>query len=167
MPDVTEIKRLLREIVGANPNLPIPAKVLNVAGDVCTVELKGGLQLSDVKLKATSNENESFVLVTPKVNTMVLLLSLSGKLDNLTIIKVDEVEKIELVQGDLKVLVDSSDNKIGIENGSCSINELFQDLTDLLKQFKVVTPSGPSTALTPETLLAVEQFEIKFKTLLK
>ncbi|AUS04481.1 hypothetical protein [Pseudotamlana carrageenivorans] len=167
MAELAEVKRLLREVVGANPNLPIPAKVLSVSGDLCTVQLKGGFKLTDVKLKATSNGNSSFVLVTPKLNSMVLLLSLTGKLDNLTIIKVDEVEKMELVQGDLKIVVDSSDNKIGIENSTTSMNALFADLVSILKTLKVFTPVGPSGTPLPDSITKITAFETKFKALLK
>ncbi|MGJ5643201.1 hypothetical protein [Formosa sp. S-31] len=167
MSDIKEVKRLLREIVGATPNLPIPAKVLSVSGDVCTVEVKGGLKLTDVKLKATSNGDTNYVLLTPKVGSNVVMLSHTGKLDNLTIIKVDEFEKIVLVQGALEVEVDSTDSKVGVKNETCSLNEVFQDLATLLKQLKVYTPVGPSGLPLPDTITAIEAFETKFKALLK
>ena len=62
-----EIKKALIELIGANPNLPISAKIESIQGDTCTIKLSSGLKLSDVRLKATiSNDTDSF-LVTPKV----------------------------------------------------------------------------------------------------
>tara|TARA_R100000278_G_scaffold70220_1_gene55579 strand:- start:282 stop:785 length:504 start_codon:yes stop_codon:yes gene_type:complete len=167
MADLTEVKKLIREIVGANPNLPIPATVLSVDGQRCKVELKSGLKLTDVKLKATINNSANYILVTPKVGSKVQIMSLSGNLDNMTVIKVDEVEKIEIIQGDLEVVIDSTDNKIGVKNSVCSLKELLQELADILKQLKVYTPAGPSGTPLPDSILAIEAFELKFDQLLK
>ncbi len=167
MADLTEIKKLLREIVGANPNLPVSGVVVGVDGDVCEVQLKSGLKLTDVKLKATSNEADSYVLVTPKVGSQVLMLSHSGDLNNMTVIKVDDVEKIEFKQNDLVVLIDGSDKKVSIKNDQCNLVEALSDLVTLLKNLKVFTPSGPSGKPLPPTITALSQFEVKIKNLLK
>ncbi|EGV44244.1 hypothetical protein BZARG_791 [Bizionia argentinensis JUB59] len=186
MADLGDIKKLLREVVGANPNLPIPATVISVSGDTCKVKLNSGLELTDVKLKATSNGDANFVLITPKANSQVLLLSLSGGLENLTVIKVDDVEKLEyqqdgiLVQVDsttpkvlvkvaeqLEILADGTDYKVSVKNNAASLVDVMQDLADLLKQLKVFTPAGPSGTPLPDSITAITQFETKFKQLLK
>ncbi|OBX20956.1 MULTISPECIES: hypothetical protein [Bizionia] len=167
MADLSDVKKLLREVVGANPNLPITATVLSVTGDRCKVKLKSGLELTDVKLKATINDSENYILVTPKANSKVQILSLSGRLDNMTVIKVDEVEKIEIVQGELDIIIDSTDNKVGVKNSVCSLKDLFQEFADLLKQLKVYTPAGPSGTPLPDSILAITQLETKFNQLLK
>ena len=46
----------------------------------------------------------------------------------------DEVEKIEIVQGELEVVIDSTDNKVGVKNSVCSFKDLLQELADFLKQ---------------------------------
>lgn len=186
MEGISEIKKLIREIVGANPNLPIPATVLSVDGDLCKVRIKSGLELTDVKLKATSNGDENYILITPKVNTNVLLLSHSGGLENLTVIKVDDIEKIEYKQNgltveidsttpkvllkianDLEILADGTDKKVSLKNDTVSLVDLLQELADFLKQLKVYTPAGPSGTPLPDTIGAIEQFETRFKQLLK
>jgi|SRR5690606_23731174 len=106
-------------------------------------------------------------LVTPKANTKVQILSLSGGLENMVVIKVDEVEKIEIVQGELEVVIDSTDNKVGVKNSVCSLKDLLQELADLLKQLKVFTPAGPSGTPLPDSIIAITQFETKFNQLLK
>lgn len=161
-----DIKKTLREIVGANPNLPITAIVKSVEGDSCTVELKSGYVATDVKLKATIG-NEDYVILTPKVGSTVLILSLSGTLDNLTVVKVDQLEKMEYSQGGLVILADSSDGKISIKNDQVSFIELLKDLKTLISQLTVSTPNGPSGTPLPPTQTALTQFETKFNRLLK
>lgn len=163
----SEIKKLIKQIVNANTNLPIPATVLSVTGDHCKVKLKSGLEISDVKLKATITDGGDYMLITPKVNSAVLLLSLTGDMDNVTVIKVDNIAKMEFVQGNLKLAVDSEDNKVLVKNEDTNLYDLFDKLTTILKEFKVFTPVGPSGTALPPVLLKIEQFETKFKQLLK
>lgn len=165
--DLKDVKRLLREVVGANPNLPITATIKSVEGDHCAVELKSGLVLSDVKLKATITEGEDFVRMIPKAGSTVLLLSLSGNLDNLTVIKMDEMEKLEYSQNGLKVIVDCNDGKVAIQNESVSLKEILTLLATLLKGLKVFTPVGPSGVPLPDTITKINEFETKFNQLLK
>lgn len=167
MPDVAQIKRLIREIVGANPNLPVTAIVKSVEDDSCTVELKSGLIISDVKLKATINDSDNFLLMTPKIGTSVVMISLSGDMNNLTVVKMNQAEKVEYNQDGLNVLIDSSDWKVQIKNDEVSLHELLTDLTTLLKQLKVFTPSGPSGTPLPDTITALEDFETGFNKLIK
>ncbi|MBK5213641.1 MAG: hypothetical protein JJE55_08285 [Flavobacteriaceae bacterium] len=162
----SDIKKALREIVGANPNLPITGIVKSVEGDSCTVELKSGYVATDVKLKATIGNND-YVILTPKVGSTVLILSLSGTLDNLTVVKIDQLEKMEYSQGGLVILADSVDGKIQIKNKQVSFIELFEALKKLTAELTVSTPMGPSGVPLPPTQLALQQFEIKFKQLLK
>lgn len=166
MGDFSEIKKKLKEIVAANSNLPISGIVESVSGDSCSVKIKSGLVLTDVKLKATIG-NEDYLILTPKVGSAVLLLSLSGDLDNLTVIKVDQLEKMEYSQGGLIVLADSTDGKVSIKNNQASLVDIMTDLATLIKQLKVSTAMGPSGTPLPDTILAIEQFEMKFNQLLK
>ena len=53
-----------------------------------------------------------------------------------------QVEKIEIVQGELEVVIDSTDNKVGVKNSVCSFKDLLQELADLLKQLKDVFVRG-------------------------
>lgn len=167
MADLSEIKRAIREIVGANPNLPITAIVQSVEADHCSVKLKSGLVLSDVKLKATITEGTDYFMLVPKVGSSVLMMSLTGQLDNLTIIKVDEVEQIIYKQNGLQFTMDSTDQKVMIKNENTSLYELFDLLTTLLSEFKVFTPVGPSGTALPPTVLKIEELTTKFKQLLK
>lgn len=167
MDKISEIKEKLREIVAANPNLPLKGLVKKVEAEQCDVMLESGLILTNVKLKATVNESENFMIAYPKIGSQILMLSLSGQLDNMTVIKVDEVEKLSYSQNGLKVLIDSTDGKVAVKNTDVSLYECFNDLVTLLKGFKVYTPAGPSGTALPPTVLKINQFETKFKEILK
>lgn len=157
----------MREVIGADPNLPITAKVVSVENDHCKVQLKSGLIVSDVKLKATISSGSNFLRLVPKVGSSVVMISLTADLNNLTVIKFDEVEKVEYNQNGLEVLIDSTDKKVSIKNSEASLVDVFEDLTTLLKSFKVYTPSGPSGTALPDSVTLINQLELKFKKLLK
>ena len=163
----TEVKKKLREIIGTNPNLPIQAEVVSVENESCTIKLANGLELDEVRLKATINGGNNFFLIRPKVGSKVLILSITGKLDDLMVLRIDEIDNIEIQQNDLKILLDSQDNKIEIRNGETSLSAIFENLTDVLKNFKVFTPAGPSGLPLPNVITKIENFEIEFKKLLK
>lgn len=181
----SELKKRIREIVGANPNLPLTGVVEAVENDYCTVALKSGLPVSDVKLKATISNGNDYLKLIPKVGSTVVMISLTGDENNLTIIKIDEAEKIEYNQNGLEILIDSidskvsikknglevlidgSDSKVSIKNDQVSLIDVFSDLATLLKQLKVFTPAGPSGTPLPDTIAAIVQLELNFNQLLK
>lgn len=167
MDKITLLKKLIREVVGANPNFPIRGTVTAIDGQTCSVKLANGLVVSGVRLKATVDDANDYLLITPKVDTDVLMLSGNGTLDDLTVIKTDRAEKIELSQGGLIILADSTDSKVMIKNQNASLVDIMSDMAALLRQLKVSTPMGPSGTPLPDTITALEQWEIKFKQLLK
>jgi len=163
-----QIKKQLREIVAANPNLPLQAEVTSLEDDTCTVKLATGLELNDVRLKATiGGSDDNYFIQRPKIGSKVVLLSITGSLDDLMVLKIDELENVEFSQGGLSILIDSEDGKIAIENENTSLKDIFQTLADLLKAFKVYTPAGPSGTALPDVVLQIEGFETQFKELLK
>jgi hypothetical protein len=162
-----KLHEAMKAAYGAVAVLPlINAEVTEVTGESCTVKY-GELELTEVRLKATINGNGDKLLMLPKVGSMVLIGSLTGDLKSLAVLRVNELEKLEYEQNGLKIGVDSTDGKLSIQNNSINLKDVFQGLTDLLKQFKVTTPSGPSTAILPDTMQAVMKFETDFKNLLK
>lgn len=162
-----QIKSLLKSIVGANPNYPVRGEILAIDGQTCTVKLAGGLEVSGVRLKPVVSDSENYVLVVPAIGSDVLMLSGNGTLDDLTVILCDSPESIEMSRNGLTVLFDGTDGKVQIKNDATSLKDVFEDLGIILKQLKVSTPSGPSGVPLPDSILAIEQFEIKFKQLLK
>lgn len=166
MAEASEIKELMRQVVGANPNLPIIGTVVSVEGDSCTVQLSKALTVSDVKLKASIG-GDGFMLLTPKKGSKVRLLSLTGSPDNFMLIAVNEVEKMEYKQDGLNIIADSTDGKVSVKNNEVSLFSILNDLAALLKKITVSTPNGPSGTPLPPTIQAVTAFEQKIGKLLK
>lgn len=162
----SEIKELIRKVVGANPNLPVSGTVVSVEGDVCTVKINDDLTVTDVKLKATVGGN-NHIITTPKVGSHVKMLSLSGDADNFTVIKVNEIEKLEYKQDGLELTVDSTTGKVSLKNKEVSLFAILNDLAGLLKKLKVSTPNGPSGTPLPPTIQAIMKFEGDVKKILK
>jgi len=167
MSEYSQIKELIRAIVGDMSNLPIFGTVRSVADETCVVELSSGLEITDVRLRATVDGSSDFLKIIPKVGSKVVMLSMTGELDDLTLLKADEVEKISYIQGGLEILIDSTDKKISIKNSTTSLHDIFDDLASLITNLKVNTPSGPSVGLLPDTVAELTQFKTTFKSLLK
>lgn len=167
MEKAEKVKRVLKQLSGVNPNLPVIGIVTELQKETCTLQLDTGLSVTDVRLKVSYTGSENYITQYPKIGSRAIALSISGELSDLMIIKVDEIEKIEINQNGLVVLVDSSDGKIQIKNDSRSLFDLFQLLTDTLKQLKVYTATGASGTPLPETKKKLNDFEIGFKSLLK
>lgn len=162
---VAQLKQNFKAMIGAKPNLPIDAVVTAVANDTCSVKI-GDFEVSDIRLKTVANGKDN-LLVVPKIGSQVLMISTDGTLGNLTIIKCDEVSRFLYKENDLEIDIDSETGKVGIKNDKVSLKELFEDLTKILKQFKVHTPSGVSGTPIPDVIQKLNRFETQFKTLLK
>jgi len=172
MDKLSKIKAFIKEIVGANQNLPITATVKSVQGDHCTITLKSKLDVTDVKLKATI-DGDNYLLVIPKVGSKVVVLSLSGELDNLSVIKVDEVERIELIIGDTNFKIDGSGYEInqGSENLKTVFNDYitqFGKLCDELNKVVVSIGVTPNVAMITQIKMETTQnIKQRLNTILK
>jgi len=162
-----EIKTLLRDIVAANSNLPIQATVSSLEDDTCSVVLASGIELNDVRLKATIGGEQNYFIQRPKIGSKVMLLSVTGSLDDLVLIKIDEIENFEFSSNGLDIFIDSEDGKLQIGNQQTDLKKLFQDLVNLLKVFQVYTPSGVSGVPIQTVMQKIIGFETEFKKLLK
>lgn len=162
----TEIKKLLKEIVGQN-NYLLRGTVTKITGQTCNVKLASGLEVSDVKLKALITDENDYYILFPVEGSGVLMLMENNDIRNLTVVKVDKVSKFVLIQNGLEILFDGTDKKVSIKNETASLLDVFNDLTTLLKQLKVFTPVGPSGTPLPDTIASITQLEQKVKQLLK
>jgi hypothetical protein len=169
----SEVKLIqtMKRSIGGNNNIPlITAVVKSVDGDSCTVLYGADDNATDlvgIRLKATIGGTANYLLVTPKVGSTVMLGSVSGDHNDLCVVKVDEIEKIELKQNDLDILIDCNDSKVSVKSGGASLYDLFNQLAQILNNLKVFTPSGVSGTPIPDTTTKVAQFENDFKQLLK
>lgn len=126
MEPLSEIKENIRKIAGKQRQMVFTAKVVSVDGDTCTVELEDTLKLTDVRLRAVINGENSKILVTPKNNSYVLVADLTGDLSQLAVIGYSEVEKIEVDAND-KIIFNGGKN-----GGLVEIQELTNQLNELV-----------------------------------
>lgn len=100
----SEIKSKIRAMQGKNGPVAFIAKVESTDGDTCTCSI-GELKLTDVRLRAVVNGEDSQLLVTPKKGSYVTLLDLSGgDMRQMEAIAFSEIEKIEIkTSGDIAI----------------------------------------------------------------
>lgn len=167
MDKIKEFVSILREAT-AQPMVPVfAATVTAVSGETCTVQF-GMLELEDVRLKATVNGADDYLLLEPAIGSKVLVASLTGTdLAELAVVQVDAVARFRYVQSGLEIDIDSATGKLSVKNEAVSLLDIFESLKTLLNGFKVNTPAGPSAGLLPDTTAAIVQFEKGFKQLLK
>lgn len=141
--------------------------VTAVTGKHCKVQMPNGFVVSNVKLAATIGDDVNELLIVPKVGTTVVMVSLTGTENNLTVVKADEVEWVSYKQNGLELLIDSRDGKVMVKNGQESLIGLLDSLTALMRAFKVHTPSGPSGTALADVVIMIDNFEQSYKRILK
>ena len=128
----------LMQMMGSGKEITIwQGIVKSVEGTSCTVNF-GTLDVEGVRLRASLAENESHLLIVPKVGTAVVVGSLSNDLSLLVVLAVDEVESITINGGKLGGL-------INIESLTQKINELVRTFNNHTHQ---VSTTGSATAQT-------------------
>ncbi|WP_417128304.1 hypothetical protein [Phocaeicola sp.] len=128
----------LMQMMGSGKEITIwQGIVKSVEGTTCTVTF-GTLDVEGVRLRASLADNESHLLIVPKVGTAVVVGSLSNDLSLLVVLAVDEVESITINGGKLGGL-------INIESLTQKINELVRTFNNHTHQ---VSTTGSATAQT-------------------
>ncbi len=161
-----EIKSALKEVLGLSPNLPLSVTVLEIQGDTCSVKLSSGLVISDVRLKAVDDDESDRLIVIPKEGSQVLIMSQTGELSGLFVLKVNKVKSIAYKQGSFEFKLESESKKMTLKNDSTSLYDVFDELLALLKTLKVFTPAGVSGVPIPDSIAKINEVETKFKSLL-
>lgn len=133
------LNNLLKEINSKEITI-LQGVVTAVNVPTCTVRL-GNITVSDVRLRASESTNKHEFVIIPKLNTPVLIGSLSGDLNQLAILSVDEIEKIIINGGELGGLI----NIISLVN---KMNELITIFNEHIH----TAPNGATT--TPLTLMS-------------
>lgn len=165
MSKASEIKKALMEALGANPNLPITAEVVSVQDRTCTVKLVSSLVLSDVRLCATINEASDSLLITPKIGSEVIIMSQTGALSGLMVIKVDAVENIKYKKNDFEFIIDGTTGKVTLKKAGANFGGLVNELIDNIGSAQIITPVGPGS-INPATVAQLNIIKTKFNLLL-
>lgn len=96
MDKYVKLRESLRNICGNRQEgqaLLFQARVVSVEADSCTVDL-GGLELSDVRLKAVADgETKDVLLVVPAPGSRVLVGSLTGDYRDLAVLSVERFDR--------------------------------------------------------------------------
>lgn len=82
------------------------ARVTVVDELTCTIDYNG-LSLSDVRLLPTTDVADNMVLITPAIDSYVLVSSDAGDLSNLWVVRIETAEKIEALCDDVSVVIDN------------------------------------------------------------
>lgn len=165
MDTAAEIKQALVKALGVTPNLAITATVVSIENDTCTVKLLSELVLSDVRLKATISDDQDYFLIVPKIGSEVILMSQTGALSGLIVLKVDALEKIIYKKGSFEFVVDGTEGKVKLKKGGANFGNLVSDLIKEISDAIILTPAGPGQIAT-STKTKLTALDTKFKTIL-
>ena len=141
MNPLNEIRKSICTMVSKRGVVAFTAQVVSVDGECCTVDYDG-LQVSDVRLRAVVNGEQSKILVTPKVGSYVMVVSLTDDMTQLIVSAFSDVDKIEIDTG--KIVLNGGQN-----GGIVNITQLTQKLNDMVNMFNththaVTTIGGPT-----------------------
>ena len=124
------------------------AKVKQVDGQTCTVSI-GDLQLNEVRLRAVVNDEESGILVTPKVGSMVMITDLSNSTKrDWAVVMVSEIDKIEINGG-------KNGGLIRIEDLVSRLNAIEDDINNLKTTLTGWTPVAQDGGAALKTTLTI------------
>ena len=104
---MTQEQRLLNNLknaVGPAPIAVYQGIVVSVEGITCTVRF-GDMDVAGVRLRASEASEDAQMLIVPRVNSAVIVGSLSGDLTQLAVLSVDAIERIEINGGKLGGLI--------------------------------------------------------------
>ena len=132
----SDIKNKLQKICQPKELRLYFAEIVSIQDDTtCTVKLEDDLKLSDVRLRSVVNSEESGIVITPAVGSVVLVADLSGgKLSSMAVIMYSEIDKIEINGG-------KNGGLINIEDLVSHINTIEDDINNLKTAMSGWTPT--------------------------
>lgn len=161
MDKYAKLKEVLREICkdpeGMYPLL-FQAVVKKVEGDSCTVDI-GGLELSDVRLKAVADgKTDKVIMAVPVVGSRVLAGSLTGDYRDLAVLSLENFDTLILGGNGFGGMV-KVEELVGRLN---RIEKEINDLKQAISGWKPVAMDGGGALLTAlAQWLAVKLAETK------
>lgn len=107
--------------------------VKSVEGLTCTVQIDG-LDIPDVRIRATITDDDMELLVTPAIGSGVIVGSLTDEFDQLVVLSIDKAEQIIFHGGHHGGLV-------LVREIAQRLNVLEQDINDLKQVMSTWTPT--------------------------
>lgn len=139
-----QLKNILQQLCqnGELPSALLLGKVKNVNGQTCTIDIDG-LEVVDVRLRSVVNNDASYILLTPKNDSFVMVTDLSnGRKNDWAVVMYSELEKIEIKIGQMEISL--SGEKISVKKGSINLFDLLDGLLTQILALTVPTGTGPS-----------------------
>lgn len=109
--------------------------VKSVEGSTCTVEIDG-LDIPDVRLRASTTSDDLELLITPAIGSAVIIGSLSGDLTQLAVLSVDRAETIVIGGGQ--------------QGGLVLVHELVQKLNALESDLNTLKKAVQRAVIVPQ-----------------
>ena len=145
------IRKLIAELAPKPEVISIIGKVIKVSSDSVDVEpVNGDAIIYGVRLQAS--EKKASVLMKPKSGSFVIVTFINRNQAYVSSVSDIDSVAIKIGQYDVSDLIsDCMDNMTGI--------------LDLINKLKVLTPAGPSTNLTPDSIAEVVKLKSKISVL--
>lgn len=143
-----QIASLLKGLTQTDGLIVFTAKVKSVEGNTCTVDYDG-LALTDVRINPTTTSDDDKILLTPAVDSYVLIASLTGDLSNLCVLTADRLASVEITIGEISVQYDKegivfNGGELGglvkLDDVTKKINALENQINQLKNIFNAWTP---------------------------
>lgn len=149
MDNYRELAEHLKNITSGTAKIAIYQGIVRrVDGYLCDVEI-GNITIPDVRLRASSVAVGGECLITPAIDSAVVVGSLSGDLAELVVLAIDKVESISINGGKLGGLVN-------IEELTAKLNELVGKFNSHIHP----TPKGmSSTPVVPLSAFNAKDYE--------
>ena len=135
------LARNIRDLMGKAQMSIYQGIITGVDGVTCSIRF-GSQEVSGIRLRASLSDNDRQILVVPKVDTAVVVGSLSGDLADLVVLKADEIERIEVNGGQLGGL-------INIDDLTDKLNKLVNEVNALKNAFNGHTHTGTISGSCP------------------
>ena len=162
MRNIDDIKDAIRAIskVRGGGTLHFVGKVKSVEGETCTVDVEG-LEIDEVRLTAVNDSTDEKLLITPKVDSYVLLADLSGgNLRDLAVVGYTQVESIESTCGQITLNGGNNGGLINIESLQKNLDSL-KKYVEAMKKAISTGFSGVGAGSAANGALGKQAFELQ------
>jgi hypothetical protein len=133
----SEIRDLIKKIAGKTGVLVFRASVVSIDQQICTIDVSG-LKIPDVKLCVFNNDETSNYLITPEINSLVVVADLSGgELRDLVVIACQQASKITYSS---ELIINEGKN-----GGMVKVQELTDSINKLVDAFNNHTHNVSTT----------------------
>jgi hypothetical protein len=146
MADGAEALRIaLKKFVANRQNVAVFVAQVIAVNDDNTVDVvnESGLELYDVRFRATAVDDTAGFIVTPRIGSDVIVSASGKNSEFMQVIMMSEVQSVRAEVETTELVVDSSGVKI--QKGPNNLGDILSDLVDAITAITVTTPVGPSS----------------------